>query len=97
MNRDLDKKLEILGEWAEEKERGVRLLVGGDFNARTGNEGGGLWGLWGLGEEEGFEQVRRSKDCNVNREGRKLCDFVEEQGWTIFNGNIRGDEEGDEE
>lgn len=39
MNRDLDKKLEILGEWAEEKERGVRLLVGGDFNARTGNEG----------------------------------------------------------
>lgn len=47
-----------------------------------------------MGEEEGFEQVRRSKDYNVNKEGRKLCDFVEEQGWTI-NGNIRGDEEGE--
>lgn len=30
----------------------------------------------------------------VNKEGRKLVDFVEEVGWNIFNVNIRGDEEG---
>lgn len=30
----------------------------------------------------------------MNREGRKLC-FLEEQGWSVLNGNYRGDEEGE--
>lgn len=29
----------------------------------------------------------------MDKEGRKLVKFVEEKGWEIFNGSIRGDEE----
>lgn len=38
---------------------------------------------------------RRSKDGRVNKEGRKMIDFIEERGWCIFNGTVRGDEEGE--
>lgn len=38
---------------------------------------------------------RRSKNGKINREGRILVDFVEERGWSVFNGNIKGDEEGE--
>lgn len=49
-----------------EAEKGKRLIVRGDFNARTGELGGrGRWGE-GDGEEEG----RRSKDKEVNGEGK---------------------------
>lgn len=40
-------------------------------------------------------RIRKSKDEKVNGEGRKLIEFVEENGWGIFNGCIRGDEEGE--
>jgi len=40
VNKDMERKLEGLKEWMEEKERGVRTLIGGDFNARSGDEGG---------------------------------------------------------
>jgi len=77
----------------EEKEEGSRILIGGDFNARTGREGGAV------GDEEegesGGEKRRRSKDGKINRDGRKLVELVEEKGWSIFNGNMRGDEEGE--
>lgn len=37
---------------------------------------------------------RRSRDVKVNREDEKMIDCVEEIGWSILNGNIRGNEEG---
>ncbi|XP_039312991.1 uncharacterized protein LOC120359478 [Solenopsis invicta] len=90
-NQDLGEKLEGLRGWMEEKEEGIRTICGGgDFNARTGEEGGKLnedeWGE----EEKG----RKSMDKKVNKEGRKLIEFIRERGWWILNGGISGDEEG---
>lgn len=58
----------------------------------------------GLGEREGEarngiggreKEERNSKDSKINSEGRRLCNFIKERGWSILNGNIRGDEEGE--
>ena len=46
VNKDLQGKLEELKEWTEEREEGVRMVIEGDFNARTGTEGGGRYGAW---------------------------------------------------
>lgn len=42
VNNDLEEKLETLREWMESREEGVRVLIRGDFNARTGEVGGGI-------------------------------------------------------
>ena len=60
----------------------------GDFNARTGEEGGMVM----EGEEVG--SGRKSKDKKINREGKELVRWVEE-GWIILNGCTEGDEEGE--
>ena len=38
---------------------------------------------------------RRSKDKEVNGEGKKLCKYLEERGWGVMNGSVEGDEEGE--
>lgn len=54
-------------------------MVGGDFNARTGNKGGPVR------EENGkVKETRDSIDKVVNREGR-LVSKIEERGWMILN------------
>ena len=90
INGDMDRKIESLKEWMEEGD-GVRTLVGGDFNARVGEEGGGI-------EEQNWEEGgggRKSKDKRRNKEGRVLVRGIEEAGWSIFNGNVEGDREGE--
>ena len=76
VNKDLQRKLEELKEWMEEREEGVRMVIGGDFNARTGGEGGDMGGEE---EDKGLES-RRSKDREGNGEGRRLCSFLGERG-----------------
>lgn len=44
-------------------------------------------------EKSGEGKNRRSKDKKINRERRKLV--VEKTRWSIFNGNIKRDEEGE--
>lgn len=77
VNGDMDKKLNRLREWMEDGEEGVRVLVGGDFNARTGTEGG-----WWEEDEDGDRRKvkRRSKDGKLNSEGKKLCGSLRELG-----------------
>lgn len=40
VNNNLDEKLEGLKDWMEEREEGTKTVIGGDFNARTVEEGG---------------------------------------------------------
>jgi len=44
VNKDSAGKLKELREWMEEKEEGVKIIIGEDFNARTGEEGGKMEG-----------------------------------------------------
>ncbi|XP_029176468.1 cilia- and flagella-associated protein 251-like [Nylanderia fulva] len=91
INGDLEEKLEEMNEWMEEEGDRVRTIIGGDFNARTGNLGGGIV----MGEDEGEEgKGRKSKDTKVNGEGRRLVEKLKERGWAIMNGGVTGDEEG---
>jgi len=75
---------EMLGDLEEEI-----LCIGGDFNARIGKEGKRIEG------EEDEEPWRNSKDEAVNNERKELLDLVEDGGWDIANGNMRGDENGE--
>lgn len=71
---DMKEKLEALEGWLEEQEESKWTIIGGDFNARTGNLGGGI--------EEGVEEeiIRKSKDGKINEEGRKLIGGLEKWG-----------------
>lgn len=41
MNGDLREKWEKLEGWAEGNNKGVKVIIGGDFNVRTGTRGDG--------------------------------------------------------
>lgn len=75
----------------EREEEEVEILIGGDFNARMKREGGEA----GEGMGGGENGERNLKDGKINSEGRRLWKFIRERGWSILNGNIRGDEEGE--
>lgn len=74
---------EVLEEMVEEYKDG-NVIIGGDFNAKTGKEGR----AWGNGEDEEEPKVQ---DKVINAEGEEL---LGDNGLTIANGNKQGDEEG---
>lgn len=81
-----------MNEGIREGEEG-NLVIAGDFNARTGEEG-----RWN--DQEGTEEAeeggkRRSKDEVINEQGRELIRMLEERGWFILNGGKEGDEKGE--
>lgn len=59
VNKDLESKLEMLKEWIQEKEE--RVVIGGDFNARTGREGGRVEGVEGECEERRDRKTRDTR------------------------------------
>lgn len=80
-----DETLKKIDEFIQEDEENF-LIVGGDLNARIGEEGS-------IGED-GEDRKRRSKDKIINAEGRALIALAKKRGWYILNGNIEGDDEG---
>ncbi|CAL1680940.1 unnamed protein product [Lasius platythorax] len=85
----MGEKLEIMREWMEENGNGIKTMMGGDFNARTGELGKGV-------REEGDVGGggRVSMDKKVNGNGRLLVSKLEEVGLEIMNGGVAGDEKG---
>ena len=77
-NQDVKETMKIIKEKTEEK-NGEALILVGDWNTRTGKEGG-------LIDEEG-EVKRLSKDVIINSEGRKLIEEITDSGWCIVNGD----------
>lgn len=86
---DMEEKMEAWRAWGEEEGGRKHVLIGGDFNARTGEKGGGIRGGW-----EEIEEGRRSMDKIINRSGELLLNGLSEAGWEILNGGIEGDEKG---
>lgn len=72
-----------IGQWVEDREMGVKTIVGGDSNTRKRREAGEVQEI----EEEDWDEV-------INREGKILVEFVE-RGWNLFNGNMKDDEKGE--
>lgn len=88
--RRIEETLKAMERWMEGEGGKEKTIIGGDFNARTGKEGGGIEKEIG---EKWEGRGRRSKDGVINREGRMMVNFLEERGW-IYNGTIKGDEGG---
>ncbi|XP_033317426.1 uncharacterized protein LOC117215101, partial [Bombus bifarius] len=66
---------DIEGTWKKIEERvdgreEEVVIIGGDWNARTGEEGGSI------NEDVGKEKNRRSKDKTINMEGRTLLKII---------------------
>jgi len=82
--KELEKKL---NGWLEEfKDReDYGLIIGGDFNVRTGE-------LGGIGEAG---MMRRSKDKTIGNGGRNFIEWVQEKGWYVMNGMIGNDWDGE--
>lgn len=84
---DLSKMVRVLNNWDSLDENS--LIIGGDFNIRTGN-------LRNVGVEEGDGGRRRnSKDEKISNEGRDFIEVTENKGWIILNGWEVGDERGE--
>jgi hypothetical protein len=67
------------------------MLLGKDFNRRTGEREARNW------EQERRDGKRKSKDKDKveNAEGKRLMEWNEENGWEVLNGDTQGDEEGE--
>jgi hypothetical protein len=66
---------------AMKENREDRILLGGDFNGRIGERGVRNWG------QERGNGKRKSKDKVENAEGKRLMEWIEENGWEELNGN----------
>lgn len=75
-SRKIEDTIDLLLEYIQEE----YLLMGGDFNARTGNKGGPI-----REEKEEDKSEIRSKDKVINKEGCTLINNIEEREWTILN------------
>ena len=69
--------MQTITDGIEEREDG-RLILGGDFNTRVGEQEGPFKEMMTEEKEE-----RRSKDNNMNREGRILIERLRDRGFIV--------------
>ncbi|XP_014216418.1 golgin subfamily A member 6-like protein 22 [Copidosoma floridanum] len=92
-SQNVAETMEIIKEKVKTKESGC-VLIQGDWNARTGREGG--WINKSDSESDSDDKdvrLRKSKDEKINEEGRRLIKEITEEGWCIVNG--KKEEEGE--
>lgn len=77
----------------ENRDEEVYRLIGGDFNIKTGKEGGMV--KEDKEKEKREKREKQSKNDVVNRKGRKLINCLEKIGWEIFNSCTKGDKQGE--
>jgi len=91
VSEEIEKCLGELKRWMVRKVERIKTILGGDFNAKMGDKRGEI-----RGEEESEEGGEiKWKNKKINREGRILINTIEEVGWAIWNGNTKGDEDGE--
>lgn len=73
---------------SEKKEEGL-LLIGGDFKAKIGVEGNRE------SETADINKGKKSKGEKGNAEGEKLFNLLKEKGWSVLNGAMIRDEDGE--
>lgn len=83
-NEEFEKLMQEIGGIMGEREGGVRVIMVGDFNAKTRRQGGGVW------EEEEWREKgeRKSKDLVINREGL-LVEVLEMGGGRFLMGILK--------
>ncbi|KAF4530976.1 hypothetical protein B566_EDAN018621, partial [Ephemera danica] len=72
----------------------IAYIVGGDFNARIGEESVLRGEVGEIHSDDNMEQPRRSRDKIYNAEGKKLLNFCENMGLRILNGTHGRDKQG---
>jgi len=82
--RDLERKLQEEIEEIEGKEEST-IIIGGDFNIRTGE----------LGCNPEGKEDRKSRDKTIGNGGRNLMWWMQEKGWYVMNGTTKGDWRGE--
>lgn len=61
------------------------------FQCKNRKRGGG----WLTREEEKKEEKSKNSNKKIDRERKKLLEFIENRRWEIFNENIEGDKKGE--
>ena len=72
-NQDTKETWKEIEERVDGREEEV-MIIGGDWNAKTGEEGKPI------NKNLGKEKNKRSKDKTINMEGRTLLKYLEERG-----------------
>ncbi|XP_024884072.1 uncharacterized protein LOC112462473, partial [Temnothorax curvispinosus] len=85
--REKGKSVKVVLDNVTEGMDGEFMLIGGDFNIRIGEMGGG--------EEEDGGMERKSKDKLVSNGGKGLIEFIQGKGWYVLNGTTADDWEGE--
>lgn len=87
VRENIEKVLEKIRREINERKGEKGWILGGDFNARIGEEG--------ALEDRELGVKRRSVDKTVNKQGEKLLNWVEEEEWGILNEAKEGDKKGE--
>jgi len=82
--KDLEKNLQEVSEGIEQTEESI-VIIGGDFNIRTGE----------LGCSTEGREDRKSRDKTIGNGGRNLMWWMQEKGWHVMNGTTNGEWRGE--